>query len=321
MVIVYVGLLLIIKPPVRATACTTNVQVWVQPSQAGGWTQNLTLNPGQSFWVGTFENGVQVIDNTSMVRVLYPDGMVNVFSNGDRVEANMSGNYEVSTAANDPLRNSCAANGQPAVTVMVTGGNVAAPTPFPVTTPANAYTSNCAFNSTQARVQEDVNHAWNNSVNINQGGWFNVGSFHNGTGQFTNNSMMTVYGPTGYMGTFNNGERIWAKDPGTYTVYVWTPNQSGAACQDQATVHVQAVSAAAPAAVGPNPVVYAVPSPVPTTVPVQPYVQPAGQNRDSLVVQLIRWIVNHENSPLINKWLSEIGIESTAATTTTTVDP
>ena len=272
--------------------CDGTVRVLIRQNQNSNWSQNIALNAGDSFVVGTFINGVQTQSSAVLVRVLYPNGMTNLFTNGDKVQANVPGTWEVGTAANDSLRTPCTDQG--AVTITVNGANLVTPTPFAGMTPAVNWGA-CVYNSTQARVQEDVSHAWNQTITISQGSWFNVGGFHNGTGQFSSDTAINVHGPNGYVGTFYNGNRINAESAGTYTVTVVTSNQSGSACQDIATVKVIK---------GTIPTPTLLPLATPSPLPISPVV-----DRQSKISALVRWILHNRDSALVDQWLTQVGIK------------
>lgn len=93
----------------------------------------------------------------------------------------------------------------------------------------------CSWTSTQARVQRP-DRPWRQSLNLTCGESFNVGSFHNDTGEFANDTRLRITGPGGLNVNRSNGQSITTSQPGTYTLLVTTNNQSGANCEDVATV-------------------------------------------------------------------------------------
>ncbi len=156
----------------------------------------------------------------------------------------------------------------------------------------------CTYNSTQSRVQADVSQPWSSAITIGLNGYFNVGGFHDGTGQFSDDTMLIVTGPNSYWGLFHNGDRVYARDPGVYTLTVTTPNQNGGGCQDNSTVAVGG---------------YVAPSLTPTmgwypSYRPQPTVRRYNRNRDGLVLALVRWILGNSSDSRIDQMLSIVGI-------------
>lgn len=113
---------------------------------------------------------------------------------------------------------------------------------YPVVKPADIdLEPKCAYKSTQARVQRDINDPWKENMTIDCGEEFRVGSFHDNTGKFANDTFMQVVGP--------NLNKVVANEtivetfyPGTYTLNVKTyiPSSSDyfeeEACMATATV-------------------------------------------------------------------------------------
>lgn len=102
--------------------------------------------------------------------------------------------------------------------------------------------SACRYGSTQARVQKDITDPWKPTMTVNCGSAsfvnFNVGSFHNETGQFANDTRLLVTGPNKFSKTFTNGQAVTATISGTYRLTVTTPGQSGGGCTQQASATV-----------------------------------------------------------------------------------
>ncbi len=119
--------------------------------------------------------------------------------------------------------------------------------------PASAQVINCQYGSTQARVQKDVRDPWKPEITIQQGETFNIGSFHDGTGQFANDTVLQVVGP-GHIEFHQNGQAISVPQTGQYTLYVNTRNQFGGGCSEQAKVHVRAKVSPTPPVTPPTPI-------------------------------------------------------------------
>ncbi len=121
----------------------------------------------------------------------------------------------------------------------------------------------CSYSSTQARVQRDITDPWKPSLTICLGESFRVGSFHNATGQFANDTKLKVQGPS-FSNSYSNGWTIRPPRIGTYTLYVTTNSQSGSACEETATVIVRDCATPTPTVI-PNPT--PTPTPKPTLIP------------------------------------------------------
>lgn len=101
--------------------------------------------------------------------------------------------------------------------------------------------SGCSYNNTQARVQLNSSDPWKESMTVNSDQQFNVGGFHNGTGQFADDVTISLVGP-GINRTVRNGETISNLQPGFfYFVNVTTNNQNGNSCTQSAHVYVRSI--------------------------------------------------------------------------------
>lgn len=96
----------------------------------------------------------------------------------------------------------------------------------------------CEYSSTQARVQPTTADPWQSHYTLMCNQKFNVGSFHDNTGQFATDTKIKVTAPNGASKIFSNGGTVTPVQNGTYTISVRTPGQEGLSCQDQATVTV-----------------------------------------------------------------------------------
>ncbi|MFQ5492807.1 MAG: hypothetical protein ACE5DX_01455 [Candidatus Dojkabacteria bacterium] len=108
----------------------------------------------------------------------------------------------------------------------------ATPTPTPTDTPVE-----CPYSSTQARVQQNASSPWAGSINIVCGESFNVGSFHNGTGQFAGDTTIRVFSPNGSTITLGNGQSYTTSNswPGLYRVEVTTNGYNHPNCEGTAS--------------------------------------------------------------------------------------
>lgn len=209
-----------------------DTQARVQNNINVPWQQHITVGCEATFNVGSFHDGTGQFANDTSLEVVGPYPFRAFFQNGQRVQVPYSGRYTLHVTTNGQTGSQC----YQAATVIVncpslpTGGFSQQPQPTP--------TSSCNYSSTQARVQTDIEHDWKSSIDIKCGEKFNVGSFHNATGQFANDTSIRVTGPQGLNHTFRNADRLRALYPGTYQVHVTTNNQSGGACEEKATVNV-----------------------------------------------------------------------------------
>src|SRR5688572_28359152 len=77
----------------------------------------------------------------------------------------------------------------------------------------------CKYRDTQARVQNNINTPWSTNITVGCERSFNVGSFHDGTGQFANDTVLHLTGP-GMNQFYSNGNTISVLNNGTYTLEV-----------------------------------------------------------------------------------------------------
>ncbi len=101
-----------------------------------------------------------------------------------------------------------------------------------------AQSATCKNGSTQSRVQTNSSSPWSPSLNLKPGESFNVGSFHNGTGQFATDTTLLVTGPGGYQVLATNGQTIKSEQEGYYVLRVFTREQWGAGCEEMSLVYV-----------------------------------------------------------------------------------
>lgn len=125
----------------------------------------------------------------------------------------------------------------------------------PTTPEEGQAAGDCAYNSTQARVQKDVSDPWAPSRTINQRESFRVGGFRNDSGAVCTDCRYTVTNPNGSAvlscdatGDGYNclGQTIVADLSGTYRLGITTPGSSNASCSASATVTVRPVSTPRP---------------------------------------------------------------------------
>lgn len=99
----------------------------------------------------------------------------------------------------------------------------------------------CAYSSTQARVKRIGHHPWEQHLNLSCGESFEVGGFHDQTGQYANDVTIQVTGPDFNQSNYRNGDKFTFHVPGQYQVIVTTnsqPSHQYGACWDRATVTV-----------------------------------------------------------------------------------
>lgn len=164
----------------------------------------------------------------------------------------------------------------------------------------------CQYNSTQARVQKDVNDPWAPSRNIDQGQSFRVGGFRNDWGVVCTDCRYTVTAPNSSTvlscdaaGDGYNclGQTVDADLAGTYRLSITTPGSSDPSCSASATVTVRAVSTPTPMPTPTptptptstiNPAATATPTPTPVPTPSQlPQTAIIGDSEDKVVVGLV----------------------------------
>lgn len=130
------------------------------------------------------------------------------------------------------------------------------PTPTPTPTPPPIGGIVCPYNSTQARVQKDLNDPWDRFKTINSGQQIRVGGFHDGTGLLAGDVRLNVTGPQNST-NIGNGSFITPASVGDYILHVTTILQTGTNCEDRA--FFQVFSAPTPTST---------PTPTPTLTPI-----------------------------------------------------
>jgi hypothetical protein len=96
----------------------------------------------------------------------------------------------------------------------------------------------CQYGSTQARVQKDTSDPWSQEKTINLWEGFNVGSFHNQSSQFANDTVLRVDGPDGFFSNYHNGDTVHPSKVGRYVLSVMTVGTEGEGCSEKANVNV-----------------------------------------------------------------------------------
>lgn len=208
----------------------SSTQAKVRIQESSTWKDSLSVKCGQVVDLGGFHNNASTLANNVTLRLL-GEGMDDYYRNGTGAVFTKAGIYTLKVVTNNyPQTSSCVDS----ATI-----TVSCPTSQAV---KGISTAQCQYSSTQARVQPDISQPWKQSYTIDQGQRFNVGSFHNGTGQFASDTTLTVTGPN-YSATFVNGQQVKTLNPGTYTLKVTTNGRTGSACEETATVIVRRVSA------------------------------------------------------------------------------
>ncbi len=185
----------------------------------------------------------------------------------------------------------------------------------PAPTPISGPISGCAYGSTQARVQKNLQDPWASSKTINLGEQIRVGGFHNETGLLANDVNLNVAGPkvcplasTGSctQATMNpaNGAFINLSTPGTYTLTVTTPGQFGPACQDTATFQVQKCLPR-PACLDAKPVSCKIPEPAGGWCPPTPGKRGNGDGNKDGKIDLVDMSILHTD------WRASLNIQKT----------
>lgn len=223
------------RPNPPATCSYSSTQARVQKSINDPWTQNLELGCNAQFRVGSFHNGSGQFATDTAITMTAPSGAVSTLSNATSIAATQNGTYTIKVATNNQSGPACTET----ATVKI---NCQPPSPTPPPTGGPA----CQYSSTQARVQTDINSPWQESLTLGCFNQFNVGSFHNGSGQFATDTKLSVTGQVRLplIGSFRltrefkNSDTVRPIFPGTYTLNVTTNNQSTQACQAAAQVQV-----------------------------------------------------------------------------------
>lgn len=98
----------------------------------------------------------------------------------------------------------------------------------------------CQHSSTQARVKLQGMSPWVKTLTVDPNTLWEVGSFHNQTGQYATDTEIKVYQSGNLIASVGNGHQFVFNTPGkTYTVQVTTRNQYGNACTDTARVVIR----------------------------------------------------------------------------------
>lgn len=211
-----------------------STQARVQRDITDPWKSDLTITRGQSFNVGGFHNHTGQFGHDVVIQVVGPN-WANFYGNGQNVWPPFSGQYTVYVNTRDQFGGGCSE--QARVNVVEPVQPVQPVQPAQPVQPQPVF-STCQYGSTQARVQQDIQHPWAQYIITTQSQGFNVGGFHNGTGQFAHDTQIQVYG-SGFSGLISyNGTRILPPGTGWYLVRVSTYNQSGRDCQEDAWVWV-----------------------------------------------------------------------------------
>lgn len=249
--------------PTQATTSTnscrySSTEARVKLKGSSDWHKNLDIGCKKHFKMGSFHDGV--LDDyaqDTVFEVVYPDGtsdrMIFWRGNGKTIKADKNGVYtiKVSTKRQDGV--ACA---DVATVVRNCGGHghYPQPTMLPVPEPTERPTpppggnhDRCEYSSTQARVQRNEKEHWTENLELKCGESFRVGGFHNGTGLFSDDTILTVTttfnlpvkGEVSYKKVFQNGDTVLtAPFSANYRLDVTTPGQGGAACMDTARVSV-----------------------------------------------------------------------------------
>jgi hypothetical protein len=226
------------KIPAYAWCDYRDTQARVQKNTQDPWKTDLNISVGEMFNVGSFHDGTGQFAQDTRLIVIDPYGWKCAYSNGQSIFASTPGTYwlRVETINQDGL--SCTEEAR--VYVSYANPVYSSPTPSSTVTPSPVMTSpdQCYYQSTQSRVQKNISSAWGTTEVIVEGESFNVGSFHNDTGQFANDTTIEVTFPDGRTQTYSNGQTVYASACGTYKVKVTTNSQSGSGCSQISTVQV-----------------------------------------------------------------------------------
>lgn len=169
-----------------------SVQSRVHRDASKPWAQAIGVFLGKSFEVGSFHDGTgQLTGCCTSIHVTGPNGFSSFPPNLGVVTPPALGTY----------------------TVQATCGGHTDTATVTVKDPS------CPYGSIQARVHRNVNYPWAQSITILLGQGFDVGSFHDGTGQLTTCcTSIRVTGPNGYLAFPANLGRIIPPARGVYTV-------------------------------------------------------------------------------------------------------
>lgn len=198
-----------------------STQARVQNNIRTPWSTSIQVGCERSFNVGSFHNGIDRFAEDTVLQVVGPQDFIAFYNNGDTVRVPRDGHYTLYVNTRDTVGSACFDSARVEVRCDRDQAN------------------SCQYQSTQARVQQDIEHDWVRELELRCGQSFNVGSFHNGIARFAEDTEIRVTGPFWLNHTFRNAERIRALFPGTYRVQVTTPGKSGAACREEAVVNVE----------------------------------------------------------------------------------
>lgn len=227
-------------PPPPSSQCNySSTQARWQVNTSDPWDSSKTITLGQSANVGSFHDTTGQFASDTTLTITGP-GNNTTRTNGQSFQPSQAGTYTLTVTTNGQSGAACTDT----ATLIV-----------------NQVTPQCTWDSTQARVQRDLNDPWASSRTINLGDQIRVGGFHNGTGLFADPGTVSlnVAGPQSFS-NLSNGQFITPDAAGTFTLRVTTPNQSGPNCEDSATFQVQV-------AASPTPTPTPSPSPSPSSSP------------------------------------------------------
>ncbi len=172
----------------------------------------IPLNPGQTTYCTTTQgNDFYVCSPGSATSCSYNGGA------GCNCDMNLCENECRQVYANQPgthiYKTRCSSCGQIFACSCDVGGNGGNPPPS---------NSSCPYSSTQVRVHQTSTDPWMEDLNLICGQQFIVGSFHDNTGQFANDTDIQVVGPNINITGAPNGAIFQTQAQGTYTIYVKT---------------------------------------------------------------------------------------------------
>jgi len=222
----FTGILFFLPLKTYAAQCSYgSTQARVQNNVNIPWQPSIAVGCEKSFRVGGFHNGTGQFASDVTLHVTGPNYFGAYFKNGDTVQVSSAGDYTLTVETSNQQGGGCTEQARISVVC-------------PNTPPVVPQAVQCAYGSTQARVQNNGQTPWAPSTAIGCERVFNVGSFHNGTGQFAPDTYLYVSGP-GIGSYYTNGQQVRIPDAiqnGTYTLSVSTYNGSGSACSEAASV-------------------------------------------------------------------------------------
>lgn len=213
------------------------------------WEQQLSLRCGEAFEVGGFHDHTGNYASDTKIRITGPyfdagkiDGKP--IANGQQFQTAVipGHNYQYTVRVRTRGMDGGACEDYSYVNV-----HCPAPTPTPTVQPTPSSTPTpeaCHYSSTQARVKHDSRDTakdqhWHQELRIKCFEAFEVGGFHDHTGQYADDVKLRVEGPYMNWNKFQNGDRVNVAFPGEYRLYVTTKGQRGETCQDMAKVQVR----------------------------------------------------------------------------------